>query len=199
MRPVISCLSLGLHFGSPALEITTLWQNPFSMGLGFSPKVRKPQCSGIQLSVFRMSWEVNRLVNFPMFNRRAQFCIQITILPSPSVWHYLRLCSVSISSQPWQQASNKFIFVDCGWNLWPNIISVELITGLDFCTEQLHAQHNTSRLSSQALPRSSCVHPQGHPVVTLICTIKTYPRPTAIRMQWNLANRCSWCCGAMNS
>lgn len=82
-------------------------------------------------------------------------------------------------------------FVDCGWNLWPNIISVELITGLDFCTEQLHAQQNTSRLSSQALPCSSRVHPQGHPLVTLTCTIKTYPKPTAIRMQWNLANRCS--------
>lgn len=99
-----------------------------------------------------MPREINRIINFLASNKRAQFHIQITSSPSPSVWHYLWPCSISITSQPWQRALNKFIFVDCGWNLWQNISGVELITGLDFCTVQLRTWWNANSLSSQAVP-----------------------------------------------
>lgn len=175
--PVISCLSQGSHFGSPALEVAIFFATkPFQCGTWVFTKGEETY-SGFWLpaKLLQNVLRSKQTRKLPYAQQKSPVLYPNNNLPSPSVWHYLRLCSVSITSQPWQQASNKFIFVDCGWNLWPNIISVELITGLDFCTVQLHAQQNTSRLSSQAWPCLSRVHPQGHPVVTLICTMKPTP------------------------
>lgn len=68
------------------------------------------------------------------------------------LWSY----STPVTSQLWQQALKKFSFVDCGWNLCQNITGVELITGLDFCTVQLHTWWATKSFLCQALLHMSC-------------------------------------------
>jgi len=73
-----------LWFACPRKSHFTSCLNPSSVGLGISSKVRKPaQSSGLQQNLFKMPWEITRILNFHTSNKRTQFHIQITNLPSP--------------------------------------------------------------------------------------------------------------------